>query len=141
MSFSLCRITSSNLRFCLLSSRSHFAFVSSAFFVDFHLKKMNHRQELLITDRHLVPTRNVLLSCNYLTCYLEYHLFRERGETRREKKKKMETKNLILVPVGTKVTRWGPMWEQCYSVMSIFLRILLTISSLRINLYVVSCNG
>ena len=25
----------------------------------------------------------------------------------------MGTKKLILVPMGTKVPKWGPMWEQC----------------------------
>ena len=25
----------------------------------------------------------------------------------------MGTKNLILVPMGTKVPKWGPTWEQC----------------------------
>ena len=25
----------------------------------------------------------------------------------------MGTKKLILVPMGTKVPKWGPLWEQC----------------------------
>ena len=42
---------------------------------------------------------------------------RENGDL----EKKMGTKNLIKVPMGTRVPKWGPTWEQCI-LMEIFQR-------------------
>ena len=37
----------------------------------------------------------------------------EKMETLKKNGDQMGTKKLILVPMGTKVPKWGPMWEQC----------------------------